>query len=201
MFSLLPSYRGQAPLVWAMINGEKKVGFSVFSFDNGTDTGDIWHQGEIEVAESDYIKDVLEKIEAGVISYFDNEIEKIVSGEVKPHKQSVINISYGAKRMECDGRIDWSWDANRIYNFVRAQSRPYPGAFTEYKGRIYRIWDCEIFEHRVYGIPGQVLMIDKEQGYIVIVCGDNTAVIVKTLFDGKDEVASSIITNLSTKME
>ena len=177
--SLLPSYRGFAPVVWAMINGEEKTGFSVFSLGDGVDTGDIWYQKEIIIGHKDHIGDVLEKINEQIFVFFEKEYLNILEGKIIPYKQKNENISYGAKRNHTDGLIDWSQNAIKVYNFIRAQSKPYPGAYFFYKDVKIRVWDVELFPFEIYGEAGQVGMIDAVRREVVVVCGNNTRIILK----------------------
>lgn len=190
--SLLPRHRGFAPVVWAMIAGEKETGFSVFSFDKEMDTGDIWYQKKINIEEMDYISDVLERIDMEIDKFFDVIFEKILSGEIKPEKQSKENVSYGARRTAEDGKIDWKKTSREIYNFIRAQSKPYPGAYGVYQSQLVKIWKADIFPYMIQGAPGQVGMIDYEKNEVVIVCGSNTGLILYEL-----EVSGHIISATS----
>lgn len=174
--SLLPAHRGFAPVVWAMIAGEKETGFSVFSFDKGMDTGDIWYQEKIEIGENDYISSVLNKIDNRIEAFFENNYLRVLSGEIKPSPQTNESISYGARRLPEDGRIDWNKSAKEIYNFIRAQSHPYPGAFSEYNGNTLRIFQSRCFNYPIQGTPGQIGLIEKDA--VVVVCGDNTGLVL-----------------------
>ncbi len=182
--SLLPAHRGFAPVVWAMIAGEKETGFSVFSFDKGMDTGDIWYQEKIEIGEEDYISDILSKIDNKIELFFCNNYLKILSGELRPSSQVHDGISYGARRLPEDGRINWNKTSYEIYNFVRAQSCPYPGAYSEYKGNIVRIFQSRCFDYPIQGNPGQIGLIEGDS--VVVVCGNNTGLVLDMIeVDGK----------------
>jgi methionyl-tRNA formyltransferase len=142
--SLLPKYRGNAPLVWAMINGEKETGVSLFYIEKGTDEGDIIGQERFTIEEEDHIADILKKAE---------EASKILLGKYLPLislnnapriKQDHSFATYFPKRSPEDGLIDWNWEPQKIKNFIRAQSKPYPGAFTHINGKKIILWDAEI---------------------------------------------------------
>lgn len=199
--SLLPKHRGFAPVVWAMILGEKYSGFSVFLFEKGMDTGDILFQKKVPILEEDYVYDVLKKIDNEVEVFFRENYLRILSGELEAKKQGHSDISYCARRVPEDGEIDWNKQAHDIYNFVRAQSRPYPGAYTYYRGEKYRIWRADVFEYPVYGSPGQiVLMADRK---VIIACGENTGLVVSELekVDSDEKIdAVDLINTLNFKM-
>lgn len=97
--SLLPKYRGFAPLVWQLINGEKKVGFSVFLLDDGLDTGDIFYQEEIEISEKDYIADVLSIIEEKILTFFKNYYKNLLEETLVRHVQKETGASFCGKRV------------------------------------------------------------------------------------------------------
>jgi len=129
--SLLPEYAGGAPLVWAMINGENKTGVTLFQLSNGVDDGDIIDQRPFSISMNETIKEVYKKatIESKkiLIKAFDAP-EKI---EFTPQDKSKIQV-YPQRKPE-DGEINLSWSSERIYNFIRAQCSPYPGAFIKTK--------------------------------------------------------------------
>lgn len=200
--SLLPMHRGFAPVVWSMIAGEKETGFSVFSFDRGMDTGDIWYQKKVSVDEQEYVSDVLDKINNEIDIFFETSFLDILNGKLKRQKQCDINVSYGARRTADDGRIDWNKSAREIYNFIRAQSKPYPGAYAFYNGQEVRIWRAEVFPHKIQGASGQVGIIDSDNGIAVIVCGNDTGLILREIdFGGKVLPVSDVVKGISKKME
>ena len=176
--SLLPAYRGQAPLVWAMINGEKRVGFSLFSFSNKMDEGDIWKQESVDIDETSYIGNVLEQLENKAEKMFRDYYTDILNGKISPKPQSGI-ISYGAKRIPEYGKIDWNKSAKDIILEIHAQSDPYPGAFAILQGEKIIIWKARKFEYCIYGIPGQVAIIKDEE--VVITCGKNSAIVIEEI--------------------
>lgn len=200
--SLLPKYRGFSPLVWAMINGEREVGFSVFSFAPKMDTGKIYYQQKIIIGENDYIQDVLDCIEGKVIEFFRNNYKDLLNETLIAYPQKNILPSYCARRTEWDGRINWSWNNKRILNFIKAQSTPYPGAFSTYKENRVIIWKAKLFINDIYGSPGQIGIIDKEKKYIVVVCGENTGLIIEQVeIDGKTYGVTEIVKSLVAGFE
>lgn len=199
--SLLPLHRGFAPVVWAIISGDKETGFSVFSFDKGMDTGDIWYQEKVEIAAVDYVNDVLKKIDERISHFFDNHYIDILSGTITPRQQKLEKISYGAKRTPEDGLINWSKKAEEIYNFIRAQSKPYPGAFTYYKKEKVVIWKSKVFPYSIQGNPGQIGFIDADDKSVVVVCGSDTGIILEYIEkEGKEISVVDEIRTLNHKM-
>jgi methionyl-tRNA formyltransferase len=177
--SLLPKYRGGSPLVWSLINGDTNVGFSLFKITSGMDDGPIWAQGSVNNGSSDYISDILNKIEEKTVKKFRETYLSIINKEIQPYEQDHSQATYCAQRLPNDGLINWAMPADYIYNFIRAQSEPYPGAFTWYKSSKLIIWRAQPFPFKYFGTPGQVAKITKKGVYVI--CGNNSAIILKNI--------------------
>ena len=144
--SLLPNYSGGAPLVWAIINGETKTGITFFLFDKGVDSGDIIGQKEVFIGQKDNIKTLYDKIEVVGIELLKENLPLIANGTVVYTKQDESKRRIFPQRKPEDGLIDWSWDAEKIKNFIRAQTKPYPGAYTIIENKKVTIWNADIEE-------------------------------------------------------
>jgi len=190
--SLLPKYRGGSPAVWAVINGEKETGISLFSFADGMDNGEIWAQVRVPIKGDDYIGDVLTEIENASLDILKNNYYKILRHKIKPKKQDQSKATYCAQRIPEDGLIDWKKPSIDIYNLIRAQSEPYPGAFTIFNGKKLIIWRAKPSKLVYYGTPGQVAKIAKEGVYII--CGDQKPIILETVqLEHEDKVSAKEI--------
>lgn len=127
--SLLPKYAGGAPLNWAILNGEEETGVTLFRMEDGVDDGDIISQKSFKIEYEDTIKEVYEK--ATIIS---KEILKQVLNnmdEISFTRQDKEKIEIYPQRKPADGKIDLNKPALELYNFIRAQSSPYPGAYID----------------------------------------------------------------------
>jgi len=175
--SLLPKYRGGSPLVWQIIRGEKKVGVSIFSLADDMDAGGIWGQEIVEVTSEDYIKDVLKKVEEKVVNWFRIHYIQILNGSLNSIPQDHSHATYCAQRFPFDGEINWRKTSIEIYNFIRAQSKPYPGAFTYYRGKKVIVWRAHLLNMIYYGEPGQVARVSQDGVYVI--CGDQKPIILK----------------------
>jgi methionyl-tRNA formyltransferase len=142
--SLLPKYRGGAPLVWAIINGERKTGVSFFYLESGVDTGDIIAQKEIEITYDDTIKTAYEKATGAALEMLREYVPQIREGRAPRLPQDHSAATQYPQRSPEDGLIDWGRSAEEIRNFIRAQTRPYPGAFTLIGGKKVTIWDADV---------------------------------------------------------
>jgi methionyl-tRNA formyltransferase len=174
--SLLPRYRGGAPLVWAMIQGEPEVGLSMYTLTRGMDDGDIWAQTTTAVGPDDYIGAVLGRLEDACDEMIRRVYPRILDGEIEPDPQDGARATYGALRDAGHGRIDWRQSAERLYRWIRAQSAPYPGAFTSCRGRRLTIWKAHPFPATYYGRPGEVAR--GPSGEALVICGDNRALVI-----------------------
>lgn len=175
--SLLPDYSGGAPLVWAMINGEEKTGITLFRFDDGVDTGPIVGQLPEPIHESDTIATLYARIEERALELVRVHLPVIARGEARYTPQDASRRRTFPQRTPEDGRIDWNWSARRIYDFVRAQTRPYPGAFTESWGRRVTIWSSLVEKTaspRKGSVPGEILGVDEDGEHLLVACGAGT---------------------------
>jgi methionyl-tRNA formyltransferase len=178
-FSLLPKYRGSSPLVWAIINGERETGASLFSLTTDMDAGDIWAQRRVSVAPGEYVDSVLSRLEEAAVAMLLATYPSILSGEARATPQDHSSATYCAARTPDDGNIDWRWSAARIVNFVRAQSRPYPGAFTYVGNEKVVVWRASDADMTYYGSPGQIARRDRDRAWVV--CGDQRAVVLEEI--------------------
>ena len=169
--SLLPKYRGRTPHVWAIINNEKKTGITAHMITSECDKGSIILQKEITISDSDTGGSVLRKYNEVYPVLIDEVIEKILSGKLAGCliEQDETKATYYPKRTPDDGEIDWNWQKERIYTWVRAMAPPeYPGAFFFDDGRKVVI---QKIEYSDIGFPqgsenGKIVMRD-EGTYIV----------------------------------
>jgi methionyl-tRNA formyltransferase len=179
--SLLPKRRGGAPIVWAMIDGETETGVSLFFLVEGMDSGDIVAQRSIAIAPTDYVSDVLAKLDDVVLSIFRAKHLPILNGQAEriPQNHSFVEATYCAQRILSDGLIDWHKPAKRIYDFIRAQSDPYPGAFSFLNGQKLTIWRVRPLNMVYQGTPGQVVRISSEG--VTVICGDRQPLLLELI--------------------
>ena len=169
--SLLPKYSGGAPLVWAIINGEQEAGLTLFYFDEEVDSGDIIDQRRVEILLNDTIATLYSRIEEEGLLLLEKMLPQIAEGTAPRTIQKEKERTIFPQRKPEDGKINWSYPSLTIYNFIRAQTKPYPGAFTFIKGKKLTIWEAKFYDFvELKGKPGQVLdIIDNEvaRGFLV----------------------------------
>jgi methionyl-tRNA formyltransferase len=135
---LLPSYRGANVLNWVLVNGEAETGVTVHWMDKGIDTGDVLLQERLAIAEEDTALTLRGKLSEPVPRLLRESIAKIAEGSPPRIPQNSEQARHWPRRRPGDGRFEWSWPADRIYNLVRALVAPWPGAFFKASG-------CEAF--------------------------------------------------------
>ena len=142
--SLLPNYAGGAPLVWAIIEGQKKTGVSLFKLSSGVDDGDIIQQKSFCIDETDTIREVYEKATVASCEI----LVEVLKDESKIifHPQDKSKIKIYPQRSPDDGEINWNCDIVTINNFIRAQTKPYPGAWFKLNNKKIIIWSADIQE-------------------------------------------------------
>jgi methionyl-tRNA formyltransferase len=137
--SLLPKYRGAAPIAWAIINGEPKTGLTTMRLDPGLDTGPILMQRELEIGRDETAPELAKRMaELGAPLVADSLI-KLNRGEIVPIPQDSTQASFAPILTKEHGRIDWSLTAGEIYNRIRGLA-PWPGAYSTFRRRLCQIW-------------------------------------------------------------
>ena len=175
--SLLPKYRGAAPIQWAIANGDAETGVTIMKMDAGLDTGPIVFQRPAAITASDdsaTLHDRLAHLGAELLA---QTIPDYIAGKIVPVPQPVEGVSYAAKIKKEDGHIDWHQPAQRIWNRLRAFT-PWPGAFTSFNGRLLKISRGSIAEEiwnkenplANLGIKPGTILSAKKKG-IIVACG------------------------------
>ncbi len=175
--SLLPKYRGAAPIQWAIAHGDVETGVTIMKMDAGLDTGPILSQSRTPIHaadDSNRLHDRLAHLGADLLV---QTIPDYITGKIQPVPQPADGASYAAKIKKEDGRIDWNQPAQIIWHRLRAFT-PWPGAFTLFNGKLLKIWKGGIAEEiwnkenplTNLGIkPGTILSAEKDG--IIVACG------------------------------
>ncbi|MEV4172795.1 methionyl-tRNA formyltransferase [Nonomuraea sp. NPDC049709] len=167
--SLLPAYAGFSPLIWALINGEKEVGVTAHMMDDELDAGDIVVQRAVPVGPEDTATDLFHRTVDLIAPIVTEALDLIDSGRSSWTPQDRSKASFFHKRSVEDGNIDWTWPAEDIARLVRAQSDPYPNAFTYHNGERIRVLKASVSKGVYGGTPGRVFI--REGDGVVIVAG------------------------------
>jgi methionyl-tRNA formyltransferase len=138
--SLLPKYRGRAPVNWVLVQGETETGVTLHFMTVKPDAGDIVGQAAVPIDFGDTALSLYGKMEAAASRLLGELLPRIARGDIPRRPNETARGSYFGGRKPEDGRIDWSRPAVELYNLVRAVTRPYPGAFTELEGEKLTVW-------------------------------------------------------------
>jgi len=186
-YSLLPKYRGNAPLVWQILNGEEDLGISLFEITIGMDEGDIIGQQCFKLNADENIKTALGRAQEASVLLLQENLAKLITRQEPRIIQDHTQATYCGLRIPDDGRIDWNLSALDIHNFIRAQSPPYPGAFTFLNGEKILILEASPDPRIIYSVPGSI--VERHDNYIVIGCGE-CAIQVHTISINGDSTIS-----------
>lgn len=159
--SLLPRYRGAAPLNWVIINGEEKTGVTTMYMDEGLDTGDMILKSEIPLDDEITAGELHDKMMIDGAKVLKETIDLIEKGEAPREKQSNEDTCYSPIMNKSLGNIDWKKSAIDIHNLVRGIN-PWPSAYTTYEGQTMKIWKTKVIDKNSDKDPGTIISVDKE---------------------------------------
>lgn len=179
--SLLPKYRGAAPIQWSIIDGETETGVTIMQMDRGLDTGDILFQQKVPITSEDTGESLFDKLAEAGSALITEALVKIEKGDVHPVRQDDAKSCYARMLTKAAGKIDWSKSAAEIERLVRGLNS-WPSAYTEYKGKQLKIWKAKVMP-AMEGAPGTIAKVTKDQ---VIVCtGDGALALEEIQLEGK----------------
>jgi methionyl-tRNA formyltransferase len=172
--SLLPRYRGAAPIQWALLNDDAETGVTIMKMDAGLDTGDILTTQTTAIAAADNAQTLHDRLATLGAALLVRTIPDYIAGKISPRPQPADGASYARKIAKEDGHLDWTQPARQLWNRIRALT-PWPGAFTfqpaEPKPVLLKIWQAEVIQNAQPIAPGDILRADK-QG-ILVRCGQD----------------------------
>lgn len=169
--SLLPRFRGRAPVNWAVLKGETRTGATLHVMTPRADTGPIVDQEAVPIGGDDTAYEVQQRVTGAAVEVLARRIEELKAGTAKTTPQDESRATRFGKRRPEDGRIDWSRPAKEVHDLVRAVTHPYPGAFTDLFGGKTFVWRSRVPGLAAHdNFPGQVRA---EAGRLNIACGDD----------------------------
>jgi methionyl-tRNA formyltransferase len=184
--SLLPKYRGAAPINWAIANGEKVTGLTTMLIDVGLDTGPMLLKYQTGIGGDETAPELTGQLAEAGGPLIVETLRKLDRGEIAPTPQDNSQASLAPILKKEDGQIDWWMSAFKIYNRIRGL-QPWPGAFTTFRGKNCQIWGKPLKPIEAGGTPG-VILPTKEDGLLVI-CGASTVLHVEYLqLEGRKRV-------------
>jgi methionyl-tRNA formyltransferase len=191
--SLLPKYRGPAPINWAIVNGESTTGITTMRIEASLDTGPILRQVEMQIGPDETAPELSARMaEAGAPLVIET-LKKLERGEITPVPQDERQASRAVLLKKEHGRIDWTQNARAIYNRIRGFA-PWPGAYTTFRGRLCHVWGAPAANAAApTGIPGTIIAASRQ---LYVVCGEGTCLTLEAAqVEGRTRVSARDFAN------
>ncbi len=188
--SLLPAYRGAAPMQRAILNGESETGITIMQMDEGLDTGDMLLSERVEIGENDNFETIHDKLGACGAKLMLTALDRLRAGTLTPEKQDASKATYAAKIEKEDCLIPFGDAARAVHDRVRALS-PVPLAFTHTPdGKLLKIVESRVSRVPVpeNTAPGTVVALD---GAVTVACGDGAIDVLRVLPEGKGKMSAA----------
>lgn len=181
--SLLPAYRGAAPIQWAVLNGDKESGVTIMRMDEGLDTGDMISKVVVPLDEKETSETLFDKLSVEGAKLLVETLPKVASGEAVYVKQPELSPTpYAAMISKQMGEIDWSKEAKELERLVRGMNS-WPSAYTKLDGKTLKVWDSYVENEEQMGIAGTILSADKNG--IRVQTGKGVLVLEEIQLEGK----------------
>jgi len=198
--SLLPKYRGAAPIHWAIANGETRTGLTTMRIDAGMDTGEMLLQSEIAIGAKETAPELAERMSELGAPLMVETLRGLAAGTIAPKPQNHAEASYAPMLKKEDGRIDWKRPAKEIYNRMRGFA-PWPGSYTTFRGQTCHVWGEPVSKEGEVGLPsgaggGAPGTLFGEKNELFVCCGDATVLWVRLVqMEGRRPVKASDFAN------
>lgn len=183
--SLLPAYRGRAPVNWVLVNGEEETGVTLHYMVAKPDAGAIVDRERVAIGFSDTALILFRKLELAAVRLLDRALPLLREGRAAAVPMDLAAGSYFGGRTPEDGEISWAWPALRIYNLVRAVTHPYPGAFTFLEGRKLFIWWATPCPLEAGAEPGRV--VETAPDGVLVATGEGGLLLARCQIEGMAE--------------
>lgn len=163
--SLLPKYRGAAPIQWAILDGEKVTGVTTMQMNEGLDTGDMLLKIELPIESKETGGSLHDKLASAGAMLCVETLKRLEEGSITPIPQGDSPTSYAKMLDKRLGNIDWKKDAVQIERLIRGLS-PWPSAYTNWNGKVMKIWDAKVLEENTSFAPGTIAKVEKDAFYV-----------------------------------
>ncbi|MCI8597139.1 MAG: methionyl-tRNA formyltransferase [Lachnospiraceae bacterium] len=181
--SLLPKYRGAAPIQWAVIDGETESGVTIMKMDEGLDTGDMLLKAGIPLDEKETGGSLFDKLSTLGASLCVEALEKLEAGEITPEKQGETTTAYAKMLTKEMGYLDWTRPAVELERLIRGLN-PWPSAYAQLQGKTLKIWAADVCEEeQAESTCGEIVKVAKDAIYVA--CGKGTLKITELQLQGK----------------
>ena len=175
--SLLPQYRGSAPINWCIVSGERKAGVTTMMTNEGIDTGDMLLRDEVEIGENENAEELTERLSRLGAQTLLRTLRALEDGTLVRTPQNEAEASYQPMRTRAMGEMDWSRSAQQLHDQVRGLY-PWPGAYTTMDGGVLKVWVSRISDLQTDAAPGAVVKADAKEG-LFVACGTGVLQIVE----------------------
>ncbi len=184
--SLLPKYRGAAPISWAVVHGEAETGVTLMLLDEGMDTGDTLAFFPTPIGPNETSGELAERVARIGADAVTSMLPRFTAGDLTRTPQDAARASSAPILKKEDGRIDWSLSAQRVHDHVRGMS-PWPGATAQVGGKLLKVLATHVASaSRESAAPGEVILADK--GHLVVMCGQGAVELVTVQLEGRKPV-------------
>lgn len=184
--SLLPRYRGAAPLNWCLINGETETGITTMQMDAGLDTGDMLVKRAIPIGPDEDAQSLHDRLSLLGAETINETLDRLLAGTLTREKQDDSLTCYAPMLKKEDGLIDWNREPQQIKNLVRGFT-PWPGAYTSLDGKTLKLYKVSVTEGN--GKPGEVITAGKDG--IIVACGSGSLRIEELQLEGRKRLSAS----------
>ncbi len=185
--SLLPKYRGAAPIQWSIINGDQETGVTIMKMDIGIDTGDIYTQKVVPISDEDTGESLFDKLKDAGSELLIETLPLLEKGELQPQKQDESSATHVKMLSKEFGCIDFSKSADEIEHLVRGLNS-WPSAFTYYQGKMMKIWKSKVSTKEVSDVqPGTIACVNKSS--IEIATGKDLLEVFEIQLEGKKRMS------------
>ncbi len=191
--SLLPKYRGAAPIQWAIANGETVTGVTTMRIDAGLDTGDMLLRAETAIGPAVTAIELSRRLAILGADLLVETLARLEAGELTPEKQDPSQATYAPILQKEDGLIDWRSPAEAIHNRVRGLL-PWPGAYTVFRGQTLHVWGSRVVE-AAPGIAGRFSKLGTPSKSLGVVCGADALELLEVQLEGKKRVSGADFAN------
>jgi len=189
--SLLPAYRGRAPLNWALVNGETRTGVTLHHMTREADAGDIVAQEAIDIGPEDTARSLYERMVKAGVDLLVQWYPAVLAGTAPRRPQDHTRATVFGRRRPEDGRVAWAWPARRIANMIRAVAQPYPGAFVGDGEQRLHLWEATVAEAETTAPPGTVLAVHADAG-VIVATGQGTLRLTRVQAAGRAEQPADV---------
>ncbi len=186
--SLLPRYRGAAPIHWAIANGETVTGNTTMRIDAGMDTGEMLLQEEMAIGPEETSPELAARLAEAGAPLMAETLRRLRNGDLEGRAQDDARATLAPILKREDGRIEWRLTATEIYNRMRGFA-PWPGAYTEFRGGMCHLWGKPVNGETATGAPGSIVAIGKE-GFRVVCGGGSLLEVVSVKQEGRKMITA-----------